>query len=159
MCGASGKQYAGFLLTRPLRDVTYFLGVGMARNGFLLTRPLRDVTWLHRKTLTDFKISTHTPLAGRDYSVSVSYVYVTSFLLTRPLRDVTTTFLRTGRPITFLLTRPLRDVTGGESVEKQERKFLLTRPLRDVTEGDKTSEDYGIISTHTPLAGRDLVLS
>ena len=33
--------------------------------------------------------------------------------------------------------------------------FLLTRPLRDVTEIIRMADAAGIISTHTPLAGRD----
>ena len=35
------------------------------------------------------------------------------------------------------------------------RKFLLTRPLRDVTTAAQVSELLALISTHTPLAGRD----
>ena len=78
----------GFLLTRPLRDVT-----GLAYNKttpvkFLLTRPLRDVTI--------------TAMAG---------VPAFTFLLTRPLRDVTSSSRMALRSVQFLLTRPLRDVT------------------------------------------------
>ena len=35
--------------------------------------------------------------------------------------------------------------------------FLLTRPLRDVTWLEDTDPEYINISTHTPLAGRDLI--
>ncbi len=35
------------------------------------------------------------------------------------------------------------------------RKFLLTRPSRDVTDQYNTGMYNGMISTHTPLAGRD----
>ena len=79
-------------------------------------------------------ISTHTPLAGRDVSVSGRYVISAKFLLTRPLRDVTVPESCTARFGLFLLTRPLRDVT------------LL---------GDSYGTGYTPISTHTPLAGRD----
>ena len=35
-------------------------------DGFLLTRPLRDVTGVGHKFYIGLPISTHTPLAGRD---------------------------------------------------------------------------------------------
>ena len=37
-------------------------------------------------------------------------------------------------------------------------EFLLTRPLRDVTSSDLIETLWNVISTHTSLAGRDLVL-
>ena len=58
----------------------------------------------------------------------------------------------------FLLTRPLRDVTYIFHSPKDIRKFLLTRPLRDVTKNNVWTLKTGIISTHTPLAGRDKIL-
>ena len=77
------------------------------------------------------------------------------FLLTRPLRDVTWNVLEYLPPVRFLLTRPLRDVTSSYSLSYCLRKFLLTRPLRDVTDIAIFSSFYTLISTHTPLAGRD----
>ena len=56
---------------------------------FLLTRPLRDVTIRGRRIHFRFRISTHTPLAGRDKVGFDGYNDVQTFLLTRPLRDVT----------------------------------------------------------------------
>ena len=77
------------------------------------------------------------------------------FLLTRPLRDVTpfsaSLRLRPG----FLLTRPLRDVTQIQKCIDLYLLFLLTRPLRDVTEALGRKAARYVISTHTPLAGRD----
>ena len=35
--------------------------------------------------------------------------------------------------------------------------FLLTRPSRGVTSHDATTDGDNTISTHTPLAGRDLL--
>ena len=43
---------------------------------FLLTRPSRDVTEISRENLLDFKISTHTPLAGRDMHQIAVEVYL-----------------------------------------------------------------------------------
>ena len=55
----------------------------------------------------------------------------------------------------FLLTRPLRDVTHLFQGLGRCIRFLLTRPLRDVTTNKPTINGVTIISTHTPLAGRD----
>ena len=56
---------------------------------FLLTRPLRDVTWLEDTDPEYINISTHTPLAGRDAESTAVFRGEYRFLLTRPLRDVT----------------------------------------------------------------------
>ena len=103
----------GFLLTRPSRDVTFMLGFLTWARKFLLTRPSRDVTALLLVAAYWTLISTHTPLAGRDYSTAPekfrdristhtplagrdplvrAIPILTEFLLTRPSRDVTTTF-------------------------------------------------------------------
>ena len=78
---------------------------------FLLTRPLRDVTGDRLKKDQRTRISTHTPLAGRDESQITG----------------------TASSYAFLLTRPLRDVTGYHGLFQLYHGFLLTRPLRDVT--------------------------
>ena len=57
----------GFLLTRPMRDVT--VGECSGRNyrpPFLLTRPMRDVTDSFSQKFDSIGISTHTSHAGRD---------------------------------------------------------------------------------------------
>ena len=56
---------------------------------FLLTRPLRDVTKAAYRMSQMEKISTHTPLAGRDQYLPDHIQHYQRFLLTRPLRDVT----------------------------------------------------------------------
>ena len=78
-----------FLLTRPLRDVTYSSFTNPSAIIFLLTRPLRDVTFQHRDYKIVDHISTHTPLTGRDMLSSALNSCPKIFLLTRPLRDVT----------------------------------------------------------------------
>ena len=57
----------------------------------------------------------------------------------------------------FLLTRPSRDVTRLERLKISETKFLLTRPSRDVTTYGGSYMETSNISTHTPLAGRDMI--
>ena len=100
---------------------------------FLLTRPLRDVTALENGKYYIQDISTHTPLAGRDRRKSAWPGIYKKFLLTRPLRDVTASVEKLAVSVEFLLTRPLRDVTATE---------LNVQAVK-------------LISTHTPLAGRD----
>ena len=64
---------------------------------------------------------------------------------------------RARRPSSFLLTRPLRGATGSSCRDRIHAiGFLLTRPLRGAT----VFTAYNLlglnISTHTPLAGRDI---
>ena len=100
-----------FLLTRPLRDVTrLYISAILYSSLFLLTRSLRDVTNPNDEELDGCIVSTHTPLAGRDYKTPSNFASDT-FLLTRPLRDVTDIPLYPCAFRRFLLTRPLRDVT------------------------------------------------
>ena len=123
---------------------------------FLLTRPLRDVTFTEAILCGTTAISTHTPLAGRDNLLVDDKIPISLFLLTRPLRDVTRIWGHGIQDLIFLLTRPLRDVTfwrsavcgqvkisthtplaGRDTVDLCYKivifRFLLTRPLRDVT--------------------------
>ena len=80
------------------------------------------------------KISTHTPLAGRDNCRLLEECKKETFLLTRPLRDVTVPFSFSPRPLSISTHTPLagRDVTE-LVVSSNNGGFLLTRPLRDVT--------------------------
>ena len=57
-------------------------------NIFLLTRPSRDVTKGLTGDVAAIRISTHTPLAGRD-AAWLKELKTRRFLLTRPSRDVT----------------------------------------------------------------------
>ena len=168
-----------FLLTRPLRDVTayaiaasdllcYFYshapcgtwrsggermkpidnfyshapcGTWLGKHGmsimhcrFLLTRPLRDVTLPFIVDLWGETISTHTPLAGRD----------------KKQRRFETALLN------FYSHAPCGTWRMGNSARTEYTEFLLTRPLRDVTFRLPEFQKETQISTHTPLAGRDL---
>ena len=104
-----------------------------------------------------YLISTHTPLAGRDFYCRTDQTTdIQPFLLTRPLRDVTVKRLlqhvqgkiSTHTPLAGrdqLLSLPVNYIF----------LFLLTRPLRDVTSAGCYVIVQIVISTHTPLAGRD----
>ena len=100
-----------FQLTRPLRGATNDLEIGEPIN----------------------RISTHTPLAGRDRK------YVTAKWGATP----------------FQLTRPLRGATAACYACRFNEKFQLTRPLRGATADVIAVFRKECISTHTPLAGRD----
>ena len=123
-------------------------------------------------------ISTHTPLAGRDL---LNFLYLrphryfnshapcgarpvklsvftpaSVFQLTRPLRGATILPKSIARLRSFQLTRPLRGATRIGNAALQIQIFQLTRPLRGAT-CRRFFLDFGnFISTHTPLAGRDV---
>ena len=78
-------------------------------------------------------ISTHTPLAGRDYRAAKLIHSENAFLLTRPLRDVTQ-----------------------ETLGAHKQYFISTHtPLAGRDQSDIALLKEQQISTHTPLAGRD----
>ena len=105
----------------------------LRQERFLLTRPLRGATSYLATVVVCDVISTHTPLAGRDPPPAPSNHRRIPFLLTRPLRGATE----------FLFSAFFR------------LKFLLTRPLRGATTCYDVVLSVVLISTHTPLAGRD----
>ena len=166
-----------FLLTRPLRDVTYSSFTNPSAIIFLLTRPLRDVTFQHRDYKIVDHISTHTPLTGRD-SNPMWYKGGDNISTHTPLtgRDMLSSALNSC-PKIFLLTRPLRDVTPDEPKPDEPKPISTHTPLtgRDCFWGGRFSKrfhfyshaPYGTwphkifllinrwISTHTPLTGRD----
>ena len=79
-----------------------------------------------------------------------------TFLLTRPSRGVTVCIEIKSCTCTFLLTRPSRGVTLLHTLYAQAMLISTHTPLagRDIWSVDRIIEPQ-IISTHTPLAGRD----
>ena len=127
------------------------------------------------------KISTHAPLAGRDAAASSLLPFFfdfnprapcgarrqalprvlggEGFQPTRPLRGATPGRARSGsRKCQFQPTRPLRGATRLCRCTTSRRSgFQPTRPLRGATESYHcTGGDDERISTHAPLAGRDM---
>ena len=125
-------------------------------------------------------ISTHTPLAGRDVQKTWKAKRDIAFLLTRPSRGATMTTRCACCASRFLLTRPSRGATKADGIvgvntwnfyshaprgarrrfakEKHApTEFLLTRPSRGATITASPLNDGVVISTHTPLAGRDII--
>ena len=81
------------------------------------------------------------------------------FLLTRLSRGVTYNhqhIILTGK---FLLTRLSRGVTCAANIDAIFFRFLLTRLSRGVTYPHAVRGTYEVISTHTPLARRDALIS
>ena len=147
---------------------------------FQPTRPLRGATvklwhWIVRRN-----ISTHAPLAGRDVlcECNPSAIIgnfnprapcgarlrdaaerqgVSVFQPTRPLRGATTSSTNCSAAQRFQPTRPLRGATVRPSPSKSINQFQPTRPLRGATvPGIVTAVVWENISTHAPLAGRDV---
>ena len=95
---------------------------------------MRGATAFDETTGEQKRISTHAPLAGRDCISDASRGNVERFQPTRPLRGATTVGIQKVLTVRFQPTRPLRGATK--------------RSIR-------RSKVYQI-STHAPLAGRDI---
>ena len=123
-------------------------------------------------------ISTHAPLAGRDRHARTAIWTAKNFnprapcgarLLviqprrslsqfqpTRPLRGATGVDGGAGATGGFQPTRPLRGATGVWRTTPASNTFQPTRPLRGATWLDSVTVLQRHISTHAPLAGRDV---
>ena len=161
-----------------MRGATLRDQVAIHRYEFLLTRPMRGATGLTSLEGVDFPISTHTPHAGRDRFVyCVFIIFLISTHTPHAGRDYVSQQLSTDlahfyshapcgarHPCLFiykqngkfLLTRLLRGATCVAWQNLFIIKFLLTRLLRGATHGYDTAPLEFRISTHTPLARRDL---
>ena len=148
-----------FLLTRPSRDVTVSINKWYIYwFGFLLTRPSRDVTHtgpVDRHNIQHFY--SHAPRGTwRDKLQGI--LNSKDFYSHAPRGTWLRKCLKNPGHHGFLLTRPSRDVTDLSPVHRWSSWFLLTRPSRDVTFFLDTPISRPQISTHTPLAGRDIVV-
>ena len=117
------------------RDFLFVEGYGNENPGaFQSPRPLRGATSGKVVYHPQVRISTHAPLAGRDHEQKVARKYSTKFQPTRPLRGAT-------------------NVSPNQSIIAV---FQPTRPLRGATAGLMHRLSAFDISTHAPLAGRDM---
>ena len=168
-----------FQPTRPLRGATLNLIRDFRVLLFQPTRPLRGATANAAANDAEVKsISTHAPLAGRDFKQTTKMAWDKKFQPTRPLRGATSDKRQFVIDRPFQPTRPLRGATAAEIVMRVPVLFqptrplrgatlkafgtasslLLfqpTRPLRGATCGHRISAGACRISTHAPLAGRD----
>ena len=121
-----------------MRGVTlYVCKVNFIRSRFQLTRLMRGVTLSTLSRWYTTHISTHTPLARRDFTVLTGCTFVSLISTHTPLarRDAEVSVFK---PIAFT--------------------FQLTRLLRGVTSPIAAFMSANDISTHTPLARRDFVV-
>ena len=146
---------------------------------FLLTRPSRGATATDLSESPRLKISTHTPLAGRDVVVIIPFVINFLFLLTRPSRGATPSAVGAscnihisthtplaGRDRSVLRPLPHPQISTHTPLAGRDVVviipfvinflFLLTRPSRGATPSAVGASCNIHISTHTPLAGRDV---
>ena len=151
-----------------------------ARQRFLLTRPSRGATSPALKTLQIPRISTHTPLAGRDIKPQSHpglkpYFYshaprgarhgsgchcsvYGNFYSHAPrgARQYSQEIRCGGWP--FLLTRPSRGATQGSQYIRLGLYDFYSHAPRGARRGKACMKDrLSQISTHTPLAGRDVL--
>ena len=140
------------------RDVLV-VSIGIKVFKFQPTRPLRGATEsVPALATSDFLISTHAPLAGRDEELPDGEPWNLYFNPRAPCgarpaakHPIMTNFR-------FQPTRPLRGATSGLGLTGGISWISTHAPLagRDVEIGFKF-HDGTAISTHAPLAGRDFV--
>ena len=109
------------------------------------------------RRITTCRFQPTRPLRGATSIYSFSII-PTLFQPTRPLRGATRLLLRP-LPIWILFqpTRPLRGATGrAKWYTIPKSVFQPTRPLRGATIDNYCKNPYKLISTHAPLAGRDI---
>ena len=128
---------------------------------FQPTRPLRGATvklwpWIVRRN-----ISTHAPLAGRDDDSYIIRYEMELFQPTRPLRGATRSspFWLRGLD-SFQPTRPLRGATQNGLDLRYSMSYFNPRAPCGARHKDNCAKGAETeISTHAPLAGRDLFRS
>ena len=127
---------------------------------FQPTRPLRGATCVEAVLRARVAISTHAPLAGRDYQVI--YADGAKKISTHaPLagRDGLRRVIRMQRPKEFQPTRPLRGATSGMGWRSKSKGISTHAPLAGRDLKTPRLADARGISTHAPLAGRDQLSS
>ena len=110
-----GKSPAIFLFqpTRPLRGATGCWRIALrSTERFQPTRPLRGATAHRPRGDRRSEISTHAPLAGRDFAQVIRIRELKAFQPTRPLRGATAWIWTTKTLKKFQPTRPLRGATS-----------------------------------------------
>ena len=126
-----------FLLTRLLRGATERRAVVFAMREFLLTRLLRGATLPRTAQST---------MSGK-------------FLLTRLLRGATFLYWRFAYRIRYFYSRASCEARPASKIAfVLSESFLLARLLRGATTPLCEYKLSGIISTHAPLARRDLII-
>ncbi len=129
---------------------------GTVYEVFQPTRPLRGATRMAGRSRWTLEISTHAPLAGRDYGEDLIRKLATIFQPTRPLRGATRRLRCARRGQSYFNPRaPCGARRAGNSARSRWRMISTHAPLAGRDHWSKRSSVRGGISTHAPLAGRD----
>ena len=127
---------------------------------FQPTRPLRGATRSHRcHTNPRGDFNPRAPCGARPLKLYISPA-IRQFQPTRPLRGATTRL--PGHTIMFLYFNPRAPCGARRSLGWVSLLIFIfqpTRPLRGATIRRKTAPKQRRISTHAPLAGRDVLTS
>ena len=146
-----------FQPTRPLRGATLkAFGTASSLLLFQPTRPLRGATCGHRISAGACRISTHAPLAGRDYSVNLidRFPVISTHAPLAGRDGLGQTAFAPCR--IFQPTRPLRGATASRQLLTRQRRYFNPRAPCGARQGGAANMARPIsISTHAPLAGRD----
>ena len=146
-----------FQPTRPLRGATGIPFGRIAGLVFQPTRPLRGATMDFCNNYRYIQISTHAPLAGRDVELLPLTTSKEEFQPTRPLRGATLRFVLVTSSFSYFNPRAPCGARRFLSLPNfLVPKFQPTRPLRGATAWSAGQDNTQIISTHAPLAGRDI---
>ena len=122
---------------------------------FLLTRPSRGATSWSSWRDNGRRISTHTPLAGRDQGTQNYYSQLLDFYSHAPRGARQVSELVDPHQVDFYSHAPRGARQDGLLIMNSLTEFLLTRPSRGATKYLRRPPRPRTISTHTPLAGRD----
>ena len=153
----SAARQVQFLLTRPSRGAT-LKSSRLCRLGldFYSHAPRGARLTIQSCIRIHLHFYSHAPRGARPGATLV-LTNSAAFLLTRPSRGATWLMPWGAVAALFLLTRPSRGATISTLSLSSTAKFLLTRPSRGETFTSTLGGTILPISTHTPLAGRDLV--
>ena len=125
---------------------------------FQPTRPLRGATVSPSKIRNLYNISTHAPLAGRDRTASSMKRPRRHFNPRAPCGARPMKSLMTPLPLVFQPTRPLRGATRHVRAENRSPiDFNPRAPCGARPMAMRLPFILVVISTHAPLAGRDLL--
>ena len=147
---------SALLFAHPLQGATVYALPISTGSKFLLTRPSRGATILYLILCIVYSISTHTPLAGRDCNNLCLEFLNKNFYSHAPRGARRLGICRLSFLFPFLLTRPSRGATLAFNALFFSSSISTHTPLagRDVS-AIFTSVALSTISTHTPHAGRD----
>ena len=146
-----------FQPTRPLRGATVKSGIHVSiAHAFQPTRPLRGATACAQRSQSQMSISTHAPLAGRDFFfwVSLKAALISTHA---PLagRDKRITEPIHNRSISTHAPLAGRDDTR-DGDEHKDKEFQPTRPLRGATLLGWAIFSTSIFQPTRPLRGATL---